>query len=223
MIIDAISDLHGYYPKLEGGDLLIIAGDLTARDTNKEYEGFFTWLSLQDQYRKKIVISGNHDNGMIGIQNSKVPNGIYSGFECCEYLCDSGIEFEGLKIWGSPWSLWFKGINPKCTAFTGNEEDLMKKYSIIPNDIDILITHTPPYGVLDGIYLEDGSEYPTGSKNLRNLVFDTYYFKKLKHHFFGHIHEYGGQSYESILCGFHNCSYVNERYKPVNKPIRVVL
>jgi len=28
MIIDCISDLHGYYPELEGGDLLIIAGDL---------------------------------------------------------------------------------------------------------------------------------------------------------------------------------------------------
>ena len=37
MIIDCISDLHGFYPKLEGSDLLIIAGDLTARDTKDEY------------------------------------------------------------------------------------------------------------------------------------------------------------------------------------------
>jgi hypothetical protein len=32
MIIDCIADLHGHYPKLDGGDLLIICGDLTARD-----------------------------------------------------------------------------------------------------------------------------------------------------------------------------------------------
>lgn len=36
MIIDCISDLHGQYPQLEGGDLLIVAGDLTARDKPKD-------------------------------------------------------------------------------------------------------------------------------------------------------------------------------------------
>jgi hypothetical protein len=32
VIIDCISDLHGNEPKLPGGDILIIAGDMTARD-----------------------------------------------------------------------------------------------------------------------------------------------------------------------------------------------
>ena len=43
MIIDCISDPHGFYPKLKGGDLLLIAGDLTANDTQKEFDKFFQW------------------------------------------------------------------------------------------------------------------------------------------------------------------------------------
>jgi hypothetical protein len=53
MIIDCISDLHGYLPKLEGGDLLIVCGDLTAYNKPKQYEEFFLWLKKQ-KYRKKV-------------------------------------------------------------------------------------------------------------------------------------------------------------------------
>ena len=40
MIIDCIADLHGHYPKLEGGDLLIVAGDLTAEHKYEELDYF---------------------------------------------------------------------------------------------------------------------------------------------------------------------------------------
>lgn len=253
MIIDCISDMHGHYPKLEGGDLLIVAGDLTARDSENEMALFDYWLNEQN-YKKKIVIAGNHDN-VLSENRIKL--------QFCEYLCDSGTEFEHeepvrnlfdagdkfliykkkLKIWGSPWSLWFEGINPKCKAFTGSENDLKNKFNLIPDDIDILITHAPPYGILDGIPIEDGSEFHAGSKSLRKRLFEI----KPRLNIFGHIHEKGYRfveitfppenptvkqiSEDIIKVEMHggkitrciNASHVNEHYKPVNKPIRVIL
>jgi len=208
MIIDCISDLHGYCPKLDGGDLLIIAGDLTARDRSSDWENFFLWLSKQE-YKKKIFISGNHDNQAM------------SQFDWydAEYLCDSGTEFEALNIWGSPWSLWFNGINPKCTAFTGSEKDLKKKFDLIPDDIDILITHSPPYGILDKTIRNEH----VGSKSLAYKIGMMENPPRLW--VWGHIHESYGVDF--AVRGKHvkmiNASYVNERYEPVNKVIRIEL
>jgi len=207
MKIDCISDLHGYYPKLEGGDLLLVSGDLTSRDTQEQHLYFLSWLAKQD-YKKKIWIAGNHDNFLVGTKYIPIKDlGI-------EYLCDSGTEFEGLKIWGSPWSLWFSEINPKCTAFTGNEDDLEKSYQTIPNDIDILITHTPPYGILDKC--KNGH---VGSESLRNQMFRI----KPKLLVFGHIHECGGTKIDLVSTICVNSSIVNENYEHVNEPIRVIL
>lgn len=144
MKITCIGCLHGYGPKLPGGDLLIVTGDLTARDSENEDALFDYWLNEQ-LYKKKVVIGGNHDNvlaeGRLKLQ-------------FCDYLCDSGTEFEGLKIWGTPWTSSFKGINPKCTAFImpfgcDTEQHLKYKWDLIPDDTDILITHSPPFGIYD--------------------------------------------------------------------------
>lgn len=210
MIIDCISDLHGYYPKLEGGDLLIVAGDLTARDTSDEHIDFIEWLEIQD-YQKKIVIAGNHDNNID-------PDGIETYCWNSSYLEDSGTKFDGLKIWGSPWSLTFDGINPKCEAFTGDEEFLKRKFDLIPVDIDILITHSPPYGIMDkGLHLH------LGSHELRNIVLDACRLPRMKLHVFGHIHECGGKKINTPLCSFVNASHVDEKYRPVNEPVRIIL
>lgn len=90
MDVTCISDLHGNYPELEGGDLLIIAGDYTASDKITQWEQFFKWLKGQD-YRKKILIAGNHDNFMMsGFPHNQLEAEGISDFE---YLCDSGTEF----------------------------------------------------------------------------------------------------------------------------------
>ena len=142
MIIDCISDLHGFYPDLEGGDLLIVAGDLTSRDTKEQHIDFSMWLAAQN-YSHKVVIAGNHDNRLILLGGPvKAPR--------LDYLLDSGTEFQGLKIWGSPWTKWFPQVNPKCSAFMlKTEDELAEKWKLIPDDIDVLVTHGPPHGILD--------------------------------------------------------------------------
>lgn len=250
MIIDCISDLHGNQPELEGGDLLIVAGDITAMDTLIEWGLFFAWLKKQ-KYKKKILIGGNHDNFLESAfpKNKKeaedlkeVIDSLDSGADF-EYLCDSGTEFsyfidvypeedEGflpsghrtLKIWGSPWTRAFHGMNPKCKAFIiDKEERLFDKFELIPHDTDILITHYPPYGILDGIPQEDGSLFHVGSHALYNC---SEYIENLKLHIFGHIHEgYGIEErfLSNTMVKSINASIVNEYYKPVNKPIRIEL
>lgn len=220
MKVTCISDLHGYYPDLEGGDLLIVAGDLTARDEVTEYMKFHEWVR-QQKYKKTILISGNHDKKLKdGFFYKSIKNNVTDEWLGFEYLCDSGTEFEGLKIWGSPWSLTFPGINPKCTAFTGTEEELAKKWSCIPDGIDILVTHSPPFGLFDEVGFDK-----KGSRSLDEKVF---YMTSLQLHVFGHIHECGGKVNERTenVSDKHisvNASYVNEHYQPVNKPITIIL
>src|SRR5258706_9415175 len=200
MIIDCLACLHGHYPKLEGGDILIVAGDLTARDTKDEYIIFGDWMQKQN-YRCKIVICGNHDGRIEKIHKDcaipddlKLPRMFINPFMLfgIEYLCDSGTEFKGLKIWGSPWVRGFKGMNPLYKAFTvDTEEELAEKWELIPPVIDILITHSPSFGNYDWVKNRDGSIGPSiGSLSL--------WFKCLeirpKVHIFGHIHEAYGHA-----------------------------
>jgi Icc-related predicted phosphoesterase len=227
---------------LEGGDLLIIGGDLTARDIKDELLHFHHWITHQN-YKKTIIVAGNHDTviseeGYLFYNRPWALDGYAFPFNEITYLEDSATEFidyytdeRGIltgrcfRIWGSPWTRTFKGMNPLCKAFTlDTEEELAEKFQKIPLDTDILITHSPPYGVQDLVvtgdrFIEghqcDKFEH-VGSEALMTRVSR---FTNLKLHVFGHIHE--GYGVTSGL--FVNASHVNEHYKPVNKPIRIVL
>jgi 3',5'-cyclic AMP phosphodiesterase CpdA len=221
MIIDAIGCTHGEYPQLEGGDLLIITGDCTANDSVASWGKFFDWLDRQN-YKKKVLVAGNHDNfckswNISGAFTEDEYDKMYPDEKpCLHYLCDSGIEFEGLNIWGSPWTLTFPGINPHCDSFTGNEDLLEEKFALIPENTDILISHGPPFGIFD----KTRDDEHVGSQSLRAHVIDRV---KPRLHVFSHIHECGGKNIDMIMTRFINCSVMNEHYKPVNKPVRVVI
>lgn len=213
MIIDCISDLHGRLPKLAGGDLLLVCGDLTARDTSQQHGDFKLWLYKQN-YRKKIVIAGNHDGHFVGLPADKF---IFSSYDeitkeqnsYADYLFDSGTEFEGLKIWGSPWTPTF--LNWHFMKDRG--DPIKEKWDLIPEDTDILITHGPPFGVQDFVDKRTGCQ---GCEMLRDAILRI--MPRL--HVFGHIHESPGVcAFNGILCV--NASIMDEHYRPKNKPIRI--
>lgn len=205
MKIIFISDTHCQLDKvkLPEGDLLIHSGDLTYSGTIQEIQKELDIMSKLN-FEEKIFVAGNHDwlfQKQPGLaQQMCKDRGII-------YLEDSSFEFDGLKIYGSPWQPFF--CNWAFNLF-GNE--LEQKWSLIPDDVDILVTHGPPYGILDQTMLD-------------KRVGCGWLYKKVVEvqpliHSFGHIHDcYGTISYNNTL--FINASTCNESYRPVNKPIVV--
>lgn len=216
MKIDCIADLHGFYPKTKGGDVLIIAGDLTKSDRQWQYLEFRNWLCAQD-YKHRILVCGNHDgcieNGLFYFTNDWLG---------ATYLRDEEVVIDGVKFYGSPWTPYFEKVNPACAAFMQTDKELAKIWKKIPEDTDVLITHCPPFGIRDGIPLpHEGTLFHAGSKTLAAEMAKRDKVPKLW--LWGHVHEAYGEdlAVRGKECKMINCSHVNEKYKPVNKPIRV--
>ena len=95
MTIAFLSDTHGKHHELKNlpqADMLIHAGDLSRNGTEEEITDFIEWFGTLN-YRHKIFIAGNHDDCLDGAGIEETPHN-------CYYLCNSGIEIEGVKIWG---------------------------------------------------------------------------------------------------------------------------
>ncbi len=200
----AISDTHGLHTKLQlpAGDVLLHAGDVCNRGTEKEALDFIHWFSAQD-YQYKIFIAGNHDfyfeKTAFELINKIIPDNVI-------YLCDSGIQIEGINIWGSPVSPWF--YNWAFNRYRGS--DIYKHWKKIPINTDILITHGPVFGKLDRTIHGE----PVGCNDLLQVVEKI----KPKIHLCGHIHEAYGELISSKTT-FLNASVLDENYRLVNAPL----
>lgn len=204
MKITLISDTHGLHHQLtlKGGDLLIHAGDVSARGTESEVLDFLNWFKKQP-YRYKIFIAGNHDwffeMESLELIRSVIPNDVI-------YLNDSGVCIEGFTIWGSP-------IQPTFFDWAFNRErgdEIDRHWQLIPKNVDILITHGPPFGILDKTIRGQA----VGCEMLLKKINEI----KPKLHVFGHIHEgYGLLDKENTT--FVNASVLNLRYSYKNQPI----
>lgn len=167
----AFSDTHGTHRRLqvpEDADIIICAGDAVEDDLKGgEYDDFIEWFSALPA-KWKLFVPGNHELSF-DLDQAK---DIIRKFDDVgiTVLQDAVEDCDGVNI----------------GSISGNariaDED-------IPNDLDILITHYPPYGILD----ED-----LGSPGILNFVLKA----KPKWHLFGHIHATEGQQYQlgSTIC-----------------------
>ena len=202
--IVAISDTHGQHQSLTlpKGDLLIHAGDISGLGRPGEIKTFLDWFAAQD-FTYKVFIAGNHDFFFETAAKEAVEEIIPSGVD---YLYDSSIEIEDLKIWGSPITPWFDDW-----AFNRTRgRDISKHWELIPSDVDLLITHGPPLGILD----ETMHGECVGCEDLLEKINTV----KPKYHIFGHIHEgYGSISKNGTH--FINASILDAGYVIRNKPV----
>jgi len=210
-----ISDTHTMHKGLENkiglpdSDIIIHCGDITGRGSEKTIREFLQWFNDLDQYKYKIFIAGNHD--VLFETSSAFAKEILKEYPNVIYLEDNGIELEGIKFWGTPVSKPFMNW-----VFNRPEEKLKEHWKVIPDDTDVLITHSPPYKIMD--YGPFSNEH-TGSPSLYDEVMNRI---KPKIHCFGHIHnDYGVYHYNNIK--FINASIVNEGYKLENKPTEIKL
>jgi len=202
--IVAISDTHGQHDKLvlPDGDLLIHAGDISNKGGLIEVERFLSWFDKQS-FKNKIFIAGNHDFFFERHSDEEIKKILPGNII---YLKDSGVEINGIKFWGSPVTPWF--LNWAFNRQRGHE--IARHWDLIPNDIDILITHGPMFRRLD----ENKEGQHLGCRDLFLKAQEL----NLKAHIFGHIHENYG-TMESQKVKFLNASVVNERYELINEPL----
>lgn len=208
MKIVAISDTHGQHHNLEvpEGDMIIHAGDVSGKGSIEEVIDFLDWFKDLN-FKYKIFVAGNHDfyfeNTYLEGYDNIIPEGVH-------YLNDQSVEIEGINIWGSPIQPWFYDW-----AFNRRRgEDIAKHWALIPQNTDVLITHGPPFGVLDQTIggVEVGCEDLMSTINRLNL----------KVHIFGHIHEAYGQVKRGNV-DFINASVLDVNYQLINKPIEFIL
>lgn len=200
LTIVMISDTHELHREVEvpNGDLLIHAGDFTMNSMSAEkLLDFNEWLGeLPHAFR--IVIPGNHDFVVEDASRRQLISN-------ATMLINEGTEIMGLRVWGSPATPLFG------EAFgVASDRDRTKLFSRIPDDTDVLVTHGPPYGILDKA---PDSEHHMGCPQLLAAV------RRVKPmiHVFGHVHgEYGTYTTPDTL--FVNAALPGNGYDLSNRP-----
>lgn len=175
-----ISDTHNTTPVLPPGNLLVHAGDLTQNGTLEEVQRQLDWLD-QQPYEHKVVIAGNQDLCLDPLRATQNDRSTLS-WGSITYLEDSSarLRFRGgrtLCIHGNPWTRkhgnWAFQYAPSVDQFSGQLED----------DVDILITHSPPKHHLDLGGLGD------------SFLLQELWRIRPKLHVFGHTPQMAGPSF----------------------------
>lgn len=224
MKVVAVSDLHENLPVVPECDLLTIAGDISYAfkgdlvAKQKFLVGpFKNWLEGVPA-KEIVLVAGNHDQS---IERWGFPPDVKLQVPRCHYLQDEGIELLGVKIWGTPWQPYFYDWAFNAPERNG-EDFLAAKFSLIPDDTDIVVCHGPPFGYGDQVgnpHVEDRSGQPrVGSQSMTDAL------QRVQPPLMvcGHIHSGYGR-YQLGDTEVVNAALVNNQYEPVNPLIEIDL
>jgi Icc-related predicted phosphoesterase len=170
-VVFAFADTHGRHRQVAvpgDVDTVIFAGDACEAGDQAQLEDFFAWFASLPA-KNKLFVPGNHDlpfEFAPDIAANMVPKNVI-------FLEEDGITLNGMRFYALPARPW------------------MHEALYLPSNIDVLVTHGAPKGILDA---------GQGCHILRKLVA----LEKPKNHIFGHVHQTGGQSVQEERTTFWN-------------------
>lgn len=203
-----ISDTHGDHARLvlPAGDVLVHAGDVTAHGTELDLLRFLEWFGSRD-FAHKLFVAGNHDRFLESHPERAARLAREAGVT---WLDDSGCEVAGLAVWGSP-------ITPRFLDWSFMRDpgvDIERHWALIPPGTDLLVTHGPPFGILDEVEREGGVRERTGCPSLLARIGEL----RPPLHVFGHIHEAHGRAERGGVTHL-NVSTMDKAYRITNAPV----
>lgn len=227
----ALSDLHGVLPKINKKvDLCLIGGDISPlgiefnmpRMSDWIFSEFTEWIKSIPA-EKVILIAGNHDAWFERASSSQIyllekESGLkYLKNESYTYFDDEAVEW---SIFGTPYCHIF-GRWP----FMRDDDKLTEYFSKIPDTVDIILSHDPPYGIgltdviLKGEYAGLSEDPHCGNSVLSGRLYNVD-FKLLV---FGHIHSGSHELtyYNKGICA--NVSLLDETYTEAYEPLYIEL
>lgn len=237
MRVTAISDFHGILPEIEETDLLLICGDISPFQIQFNKDEMEDWFKttfanwVENLNCKKIIMTpGNHDAYLENKKTEKKRDEFHSIFKD-KLVClwnqyyELNLLGETLKIFGTPYCHQYGTWPFMRTAIT-----LKEKFEIIPEGLDILITHDPVYNlgstdvILKPKTLQQSHFKHLGNVELKEHLYSLHEFPK--YIFCGHIHsgEHDLHYNEHLNCYFANVGLMDEYcdslvYKPLKLEI----
>ena len=220
--IAAISDLHGYFPEMiEPADILLLAGDISPLEIQFNKPKMKIWVETEFAYWVKslpvdrvYLIAGNHDSYLESISRSN----ILAMQQACQKL--TYLKNETTHYIDNNGQLWSIFGTPYCHIF-GNwpfmrsEEYMTEKFKQIPDEVDIIISHDPPFAAGDVDVILEAPQHRSqrmfqhlGNEPLKARIENVNY----KLLVCGHIH--GGDHNLHETWKTVNVSHLNEWYKP---------
>lgn len=185
--IMCLSDTHSCHDKIPKkrikypADIAIHAGDFTNVGKREDVIKFREWFKNLPTTHK-LLIAGNHDLSFDDEIQQKHP--FYLKYRryteppelskkeiaCPEiiYAEESVVELMGIKFYCSPRSPFIEGW-----GFPSKIENEGKEWEKIDDSIDVVVTHSPPAGILDFEICEGGIGDPYLAQKIQNTI--TYF------------------------------------------------